>query len=415
MNPFLCVRFGLICLAGFLINGCVHRWTLDQPTWRRTAFGWQQAPPRGGQSLAAARTELETAQAAGARAIHARFHGDTMQSAPGQDEFIDLAVDQFRLPVTASVHASPSRDPAEFAHSLTPLVARFRGRIQAWELVPTPSGDGGPEQFAALVQAGSRAVRAGDPAAKVVLGTMGTSPESLEALFRDHAIAPAVDLVNLRLGSRLPAEASSGAALTGLSSARRLVRTHGENEPLWLTVPPGLDADALARTAVLALGSGEVESLVWPGSEGPRARPPISDARDQSAGAARDAFAQLARWFVQPYQPMPPRMEVSGAPDDAVQVHGFRLKDGRFIVAAWRDTGSPGAAGDDAARADSLGAEVRVRFSLPGVADVKFSDAAGQPLPATRARWAERWFAVHLTLSLEGDQVVFAEASPAGR
>lgn len=157
------------------------------------------------------------------------------------------------------------------------------------------------------------------------------------------------------------------------------------------------EPEAIARAMVTALGSAEVNVLAW-------------EPRGGASEAGTDAFAQIARWFTQPYQILQPKVDVTRG-DDEVRVRGFRLKDGRFIVAAWLD-GAPGAK-TDAGRGTAREAEVQVRFSMPGVSAVQLTDARGTRLPESRARWGERWFAIELDLTLEGGGVVFAEASPA--
>ena len=73
-------------------------------------------------------------------------------------------------------------DPRRFARFVSALVERYRGQAPSWELWNEPDNElywlGTAEQFARLVEAGARAVRTADPAARVVLGGMskGRSP-----------------------------------------------------------------------------------------------------------------------------------------------------------------------------------------------------------------------------------------------
>src|SRR5205085_5663409 len=89
-------------------------------------------------------------------------------------------------------------------------------------------------QFADLVHAGARAIRAADPTARIVLGGIAWNTDYLEKLFTTYGVAPDVDVVNIHSY----AETWSGDRLESLPAyierAWRIVHDYGEDERLWV-------------------------------------------------------------------------------------------------------------------------------------------------------------------------------------
>jgi Glycosyl hydrolases family 39 len=74
----------------------------------------------------------------------------------------------------------PPRDPALYADFMNRVAARYRGRVRSWEIWNEPDNrdywTGTPDEFAALVVAAARSIRAADPDAVLVLGGMAYGP-----------------------------------------------------------------------------------------------------------------------------------------------------------------------------------------------------------------------------------------------
>src|SRR5581483_11791450 len=95
----------------------------------------------------------------------------------------------------------PPRDHARFAEFMKQIVARYRDQIHSWELWNEPDNPaywlGSPEEYARLLEAGSRAAREADPHATIVLGGLAWNLEFLETLLADGRAMSNVDVVNL--------------------------------------------------------------------------------------------------------------------------------------------------------------------------------------------------------------------------
>lgn len=78
---------------------------------------------------------------------------------------------------TETVEYGPPHDPAEFGRFMSQLAGRYRGRVAAYELWNEPNlrrewrGEPlDPALFVALIREGAQAIRAADPAAKIISG-----------------------------------------------------------------------------------------------------------------------------------------------------------------------------------------------------------------------------------------------------
>jgi hypothetical protein len=84
----------------------------------------------------------------------------------------------------------PPSDPQLYAEFMERIAARYRGRIQSWELWNEPDlqeyWTSSAEEFGSLVKLAAVAVCKGDPAAVIVLGGVSLGPtEFFRTLFRD--------------------------------------------------------------------------------------------------------------------------------------------------------------------------------------------------------------------------------------
>ncbi len=80
------------------------------------------------------------------------------------------------------------------------LARRYRGKVGSWELWNEPDNRdywrGTAAQFADLLVAGARAVRAADPAAKVVFGGIAGHPAFAAEVMARPELAGLIDVVN---------------------------------------------------------------------------------------------------------------------------------------------------------------------------------------------------------------------------
>jgi hypothetical protein len=308
---------------------------------------------------------------------------------------------------------SPPRDPRDFENFMGVIAARYRGKISSWELWNEPDNPaywlGTSAQFAELVRAGSRGVRASSPQARVVLGGIATKPEYLDELFGREHLAPAVDVVNCHAYFETWHPDSIDSLENYLGRLREIIRAHGEGEPLWLAETgyssvgarakvsdvyrarfreehtTAAQADALQRTLVIALASGELPVVAWYRiNDLPPAENVIGDDNNRHLGLrdargdakpALKAFAALAALFSQPYRPAVAIIRARGASADAVRVRAFELHDGRTVVFAW--LAHPGSAPPDVAPVEDTRDAVAA-VELPGGPSVVFDLHGGK-------------------------------------
>ena len=116
------------------------------------------------------------------------------------------------------------------------LAARYRGKIGSWEIWNEPDNPdfwrGSVADYAALLTAGARAVRAADPAAKVVFGGIAGHPQFAAEVLARPEVGPLVDVVN----AHAYFETWNGAPLESLPSyvAAFAPALSGGARPLWL-------------------------------------------------------------------------------------------------------------------------------------------------------------------------------------
>ncbi len=458
-----------------LLASCAIRPSLTTTDWHTMELGLCEDYPEETRSIEAARKDLETAHRTGARVIRIAFGWDAMESERGRydwsfwDDFVRMAVDEFGIrlipyvcytPQWAALDdgedfwRSPPRDPQDFARFMTALVGRYKHAIHSWELWNEPDNRaywlGTREEFAALVRAGSQAVRAADPHATIVLGGIATETDFLEDLFRVDRIAPAVDVVNLHSYFETWHPDAIESLPDYVSRASEIVRDHGENEPLWMAETGyssvggravvsevyrahhrgehtnESQATALARTFVLALATGELPLVAWYRiNDLPTNEEVIGDDNNRHlgirsvSGANKPSvatFAMLTRWFEQPYRILKPQVRLSNASDSSAQVHAFALRDGRQVVAAWLGTPSPSSTPSSAPQftAESLPPDTRrarVRVTLPRTRETSMlvTDALGNPVSDDRVSRRTIGGAGELSLELRGGELIFCE------
>ncbi|HTK67087.1 MAG TPA: cellulase family glycosylhydrolase [Pseudonocardia sp.] len=162
---------------------------------------------------------------------------------------LKLLVDVTCAPKWAGSTATGSypADPAEFERVARYLADRYKGRVAAWEIWNEPNciggcGKGSPERFVAVLKAGYRGVKAGDPDAIVVSG--GTSGNDVSWLRRMYAAGGAGAFDALAVHPyQDPPTAPPDAPSEGdtyrfstLPQVHELMAANGDGtKPIWLT------------------------------------------------------------------------------------------------------------------------------------------------------------------------------------
>jgi Cellulase (glycosyl hydrolase family 5) len=202
--------------------------------WVRLEFRWYEGEPQKGSYSAATLRKWDdavaAAQAAGARIV-AMVH-----RAPGWAS-------------GASGTMSPPKDPADYADFMRFLVARYRGKVAAWEIWNEQNTSrfwpGGPDpvEYTRLLQAAYTAVKTTDPTSLVLFGGLAYSDypfveRSYAAGAKGYFDAMAVHPYSL---SRAPEEVwtAGGRIATNSFSGYREVRAsmlaRGDDKPIWFT------------------------------------------------------------------------------------------------------------------------------------------------------------------------------------
>ena len=414
----------LVVLAA--VAGCqtgpVRSASAPPKTWQRVALGWCEDYPEETRTLQAAERDLQRARESGARVLRIAFGWDAMEPERGVydwsfwDQFVPIAVERHGLRLIPYVcytpqwaaqdggenfWRSPPRDPEDFRRFVAALTARYGRWIDSWELWNEPDNPaywtGDTEDFAALVRAGSDGVRQGDPGAEVVLGGLAWNLSFLRDLLEDHAIAPAIDVVNVHSYFETWHADAIETLPNYLSEAAEIIAAHGDGEPLWMAevgyssrgnsaqtsevYRPRYDtehtmeaqASALARTLVVALATERLSLLAWYRiNDLPPSQEVIGDDNNLHLGLfdvtgrpkpALETYRRLTRLFEQPFRANPALVSVLNSREVPVDYRAFELVDGRALVAVWLPaTDSPARTGPES---DPRHATIRLRVHRP--------------------------------------------------
>jgi hypothetical protein len=453
------------CISAVLLFAGCSGFIARDAEWQTVTMGLCEDYPEESRSLEKARSDLAHARHVGARVLRVSFGWDAMEPTRGVydwtfwDDFVRLATEEYGLrlipyvcytPKWAAEDAgenswrSPPKDPADFARFMSALVARYRHAIRSWELWNEPDNPaywlGTVEAFAALVRAGSVAVRQADPTAQVVLGGIATELGFLERLFRVQRIASAVDVVNLHNYYETWHPEAIERLPDYIEDAAEIVRRYGEREPLWLaeagysSVGPrakvsdvyrshwsgehteDAQAAALVRIHLLGFGTRALSLIAWYRiNDLERAQEVIGDDNNRhlgvrrSSGATKPAtqsFAQLAQLFTQPFRVVSLPFKVLEREGADVVVRAFELRDGRHVVAAWMANTRPVQADATSGPAADVRRAV-VQVDLPFVARIAtLTDASGRSVAKNSAMSGTASEGRKLTLQLRAGDVV---------
>ncbi|HEX2101341.1 MAG TPA: hypothetical protein VHF69_11780, partial [Candidatus Synoicihabitans sp.] len=294
--------------------------------------------------------------------------------------------------------------------------------------------------YAALVHAGARGVKRGNPDAQVVLGGLAWDLDYLRDLLEGFDVASSVDVVNIHSYFETWHEDPIEMLPQYIEEAAQLVHRFGEGEPLWMaevgyssrTSRAGVtelyrprfrnehtadyQASALVRTIFLSASTGRLSLLAWYRiNDLPPTQDVIGDDHNRHLGIvdafgnpkpAFTSFRWLTSLFSQPYRVS--NHELIAVTDEGVpaEVHAFALADGRHVVAAWLPPPDSAAAPrqpvEDVRRA-------RVQLTLAQsslvVKEIETAPAArARPTIEARAPLAGKGTA--LSIPLEGSSVV---------
>ena len=148
---------------------------------------------------------------------------------------------------------TPPRDNADFAKFVGDMVARYKGRVAGWEIWNEPnhprfwSPAPNAGEYARLLKAAAPAVRANDPAAKVLFA--GLAHNDYPYLEQAYAAVPDLgdhfdvmathpytksgqspSIVDRRLDGRM-----TTTSFLAFDEVRHVMLDHGDDKPIWLT------------------------------------------------------------------------------------------------------------------------------------------------------------------------------------
>lgn len=359
--------------------------------------------PEETRTLDEVHDDLATVRLAGARALRVSFGWDGLE--PEDDRFdfdftdalVGIAEEQgveltpyiaYTPAWAAGVEPGgeawhrPPLDPAEFGEIAGELASRYRGRVRSWELWNEPDNPmfwtGTPEQLAELVRAGSRAVRAADPEARIVLGGVAWDSRYVLKLLRDHAVSADVDVVNIHAYHETWSPDGIEELVPYVLRVADAIALHGDGEPIWINEAGYSSyrygarvsdvyratfayehtlehqASFLLRAIALAASTGHVSLLGWYEIKDlPPQAEVIGDENNRHLGIltpdrrpkpAFDAMRYAAELFDDGFVCLDSRTRVHRALGTHSEAHVFLLHDDSLAVVAWIRTSRPGLA-----------------------------------------------------------------------
>jgi hypothetical protein len=350
----------------------------------------------------------------------------------------------------------PPVDLGQFTEVMALLAGRFRGRVASWEIWNEPDNPdfwlGTADDYAALLIAGARGVKAGAPDAKVVLGGIAGHPEFAARVLATPGVAGLVDIVNahayFETWNPSPLETlqryvqAFSPALTepplptsasgGVGRAPR---------PLWLAEvgysdyrgtgtarfayehTPAFQAVMLVRTVALALARPEVQLFAWYEVKDPAAGASmIGDDNNRHLGVvfadrtpkpALGALALVTRLFGDGFRRLDGVMRVGRERGSHAEVHAFASATRQAVVVAWLPTITlEGTVSPIDPRAEHIDVELPFRPAGPALRLDAEGRVREQLVLEGASRQPSTWPADHLRiggLALSGGDVTVIE------
>ncbi len=418
----------------------------------------------GKDSVARIRRHLHIAREAGVRYLRCAFSWNGIEPQQGTYnlQFWDTLVEQaWRAGIELIPYVAytpkwaageedgfwkhPPRDPAAYATVMRMLATRYRGKIRHWELWNEPDNkeywDGSPDEFAATVILGAKAVREAAPEDVLVLGGMSHGPGSFfDVLISRYHLEQYVDVLALHAYPESwheeRAETVFGNWINDMgANARRSGRALWLNEmgyadyrfepshaSLWGTNvfynyehTPRYTADFLFKSFVMTLGSGHVSLAGWYRIDDFReddVRMPSDKVHHHLGltfvnGKKKPAFYAL-RFFNSLFSQPVRLVEASTPVGSLATVRTIERKDGKIVIAGWlRSSTYSEVAVHSGMERDRRGE--RLRLALPCKAEtINTFDATGKKISTQRTPMLE-------PVDLTGDQVFIAEVTCARR
>lgn len=140
------------------------------------------------------------------------------------------------------------KNPSDYADALAFLAHRYRGRIAAWEIWNEPNLESffkAPDQasaYVALAKAAYPAVKAADPGATVLAGSLANSHVAFTRALYAAGIKGSFDAFSIHpySGDRSPLDPLEGqnpswTFIRGVPAVRQVMLDNADDKPLWLT------------------------------------------------------------------------------------------------------------------------------------------------------------------------------------
>jgi hypothetical protein len=421
--------------------------------------------PEETRSLDEVRRDLDLMRRAGVRVLRVSIGWDGVEAERDQydfefwDDFVELAVGERGIELIPYVAytprwnatserddfwRAPPRDASELGELLGLLASRYAGRIRSWEIWNEPDNRdywlGSAAQYAALVEAGSRAVRAADPSARVVLGGLAGNVDFLRELFDELDVAPLVDVVNLHAYYETWNPSPVESIGDYVDDVTDIVRRHGGRQAIWMAevgysnhvtaessraaryeYEHGLDFQAvmLMRTLGLVWSKPALSLIAWYELKDPRPSDAmIGDDHNRHLGVAftdhrpKPAFDALTfanRLGAGGLRSVDESLHVRAPVPPDLQLHAWLTPHDTLLVMAWLETHPEPAhpAGPAAAR-DERRRQVEVLAPYVARGGVAAYDARGRP-SSERPRLHTTATDLALTLELRGGDVLVVE------
>ncbi|KUO63447.1 hypothetical protein APF79_06660 [bacterium BRH_c32] len=373
------------------------------------------------------RNDMELLKNSGINLLRISFGWDAIEETKGNynwlfwDDYVKMAVEEYGItlipyvcymPRWNSTGAQdtlwfwnyPPKEYEPFGDFMTHLVKRYSKWIKTWELWNEPDiwvyWRGTSEEFAKFVKIGSKAVRAADPEAKVVLGGLAHRVEFYRELFRDHGISPYVDIINCHNYF----ETWSGYPIENITSyineLHDIVQRYGNNQPIWMAEvgystwrmegskisadynayydyehTPEYQAVQIFKTLTLAVSTEKLSAITWYEIKDlPMVENVIGDNNNRNLGVAYydhkpkpglKALQFFNELFSIKYKNIGSKVEIEKPLESEVYAEAFENEDGTMMLVTWLQSNQFGKRTDDKTGHVKDTRKEKVSFEIP--------------------------------------------------